>query len=58
MIQNPKIIEKLDAKTLGDSHLRDFILQILENESEGKQYSKFYAAKIKEAVNLRQQEGK
>lgn len=47
MIKNPIIIEKLNQKTKGDPDMRGFICDILDRESEGKQYKKFYTAQIK-----------
>lgn len=47
MIKNPIIIDKLSQKTKDDPDMRGFISDILERESEGKQYKKFYSAQIK-----------
>lgn len=50
MIQNPTILEKLKKKTVGDPQMFDFLSSILENESEGKQYSKFFKTQIEKAT--------
>ena len=42
MIQNPLILKKLKEKTHGDEAMREFILSIMTNESNGKQYAKFF----------------
>lgn len=47
MIKNQIIVDKLAAKTKGDPDMRGFISDILERESEGKHYSKFYSQQIK-----------
>lgn len=47
MIKNQIIIDKLTAKTKGDPDMRGFISDVLERESEGKHYKKFYTQQIK-----------
>lgn len=47
MIKNPIIIDKLGQKTKDDPDMRRFVTDILDRESEGKQYKKFYSAQIK-----------
>lgn len=50
MIQNTTILEKLKDKTGDDQILRDFILCLLENETEGKNYRKVYNSAISDAL--------
>jgi predicted enzyme related to lactoylglutathione lyase len=47
MIKNQIIVDKLTIKTKGDPDMRGFISDILERESEGKHYTKFYSQQIK-----------
>ena len=47
MIKNQIIVDKLTIKTKGDPDMRGFISDILERESEGKHYKKFYSQQIK-----------
>ena len=46
MIQNPLIIEKIAEKTKDNDAMYCFIESIMTNESEGKQFSKFFKAEI------------
>lgn len=46
MIQNKKIIEKLDEKTSGDDVMKSFIMDIFERESEGKHFQNYYREQI------------
>lgn len=55
MIQNPTILEKLAEKTEGDNIMRQFILSIMTNESEGKQFRKFYTSEIEKCANKRKE---
>lgn len=57
MIQNPTILEKLKVKTQGDEVMHKFILDIMTNESEGKQYSKFFRSEIEECAKIREKKG-
>ncbi|MDP4152573.1 MAG: hypothetical protein Q8865_03905 [Bacillota bacterium] len=57
MIQNPIILEKLESKTAGDVIMYDFLVAIMTNESEGKQYSKFYSAEVEKGAKKREQIG-
>lgn len=50
MIQNPIILKKLKEKTCDDEILRDFLLSILKNEAEGKQYNKYYKKEIDKSI--------
>lgn len=55
MIQNPTILEKLAEKTKGDEIMRQFILSIMTNESEGKQFRKFYTSEIEKCAKKRKE---
>lgn len=55
MIQNPTILEKLKQKTTNDDIMRQFILSITTNESEGKQYRKFYTSEIEKCAKKRKE---
>lgn len=57
MIQNPLILEKLKEKTLGDEAMHEFILSIMTNESNGKQYAKFFRAEVEKYSKLREEKG-
>mgnify|MGYP001083696251 FL=1 len=57
MIQNQLILEKLKAKTGKDEVMHDFILSIMTNESEGKQYNKYFRSEIDKSVKQRLKEG-
>ena len=46
MIKNPIIVEKVEQKTKNDPDMRQFIRDILEKESDGKHYRKFYTSQI------------
>lgn len=59
MIQNPTILKKLEEKTAQDVVMRTFVLDIMNNESEGKQFSKFYKKALLKSSNARKtKEGK
>lgn len=57
MIQNKAILEKLKEKTANDDVMNEFIVAILENESEGKQYTKFFQGEIEKGIDKRKQIG-
>lgn len=57
MIQNPTILKKLEEKTEQDAVMRDFIRDVMNNESEGKQFSKFYKKMMAKSVNARKGNG-
>jgi len=57
MIQNQLILEKLKTKTGKDEVMHDFILSIMTNESEGKQYNKYFRSEIDKSVKQRLKEG-
>ncbi len=46
MIQNPIINEKLIEKCGDDKIMFSFITDLMNNESEGKHFSKYYKAEI------------
>jgi len=54
MIQNTEIFEKLHEKTSGDDVLKTFITNLLEIESEGKNYRKHYDNEINGAIKKRE----
>lgn len=56
MIQNPTILEKLRKKTSQDTVMYNFICKIMNNEAEGKQYSKYYKNAILESIKQRKKE--
>lgn len=58
MIKNETIRNKIDEKTEGDSAMREFLTQIIENEYVSSQYSKKYKAAIEEAVKKRKDNGR
>ena len=57
MIQNPLIFKKLKEKTHGDEAMREFILSIMTNESNGKQYAKFFRSEVEKYSKLRETKG-
>jgi len=50
MIQNPTILQKIDEKANGDTVMKEFLQAIIENESDGKQYSKYFKSLIEQSV--------
>lgn len=45
-LHNSSIIEKVKAKTADDPRMQKFILDILQLEANGKQYTSFYRTQI------------
>jgi len=50
MIQNTTILDKLNKKTANNKVLNEFIIKLLENEADGKNYKKFFDSAIDEAL--------
>lgn len=42
MLQNQIIVEKLEEKTEGDKHMREFINALVDKELAGGQFTKVY----------------
>jgi hypothetical protein len=47
---NKKIMDKISGKCKNDRILKKFIMEVLNNEEEGRQYNKTYKKFVKEAL--------
>lgn len=47
---NKKIMDKISGKCKNDKILKKFIMEVLNNEEEGRQYNKTYKKFVKEAL--------
>lgn len=47
---NKKIMDKISGKCKNDKILKKFIMKVLNNEEEGRQYNKTYKRFVKEAL--------
>jgi hypothetical protein len=51
MALNKQILQKISAKTEDDAIMRNFIIEILQEENKGiGWYTKFYKAEIEKAI--------
>ena len=57
MIKNQVIIDKVKSKTPHDKAMQEYLLSILQNESEGKQFKKFFTKGIKDGIAKREANG-